>query len=146
MMRRLTSAPKPCARVSAMAKTVGFQGGRIVAVPGAGTFEVYDVLDSAYARAGDETGVLGLPVEQQQLLVDGRYQRFQTGRISVTGGVGFFTRGPIAGRYVETGAEVGALGYPTTDEYLSSPGVRRNDFQHGSISYDEATGQVTVSS
>ncbi|MDX6216839.1 MAG: hypothetical protein QOG99_2423 [Frankiales bacterium] len=126
------------------ARTAGFQGGRIIAAGGT-VLEVYDVLDGAYARAGGEPGVLGLPLEAEQPLSGGRYQRFATGRISATAGAAFWTRGPITDRYVELGAELGTLGFPTTDEYASSPGVRRNDFEHGSISYDESSGTTTVS-
>ncbi|MCW2670629.1 MAG: hypothetical protein JWO27_2526 [Frankiales bacterium] len=129
--------------VAAAAHTTGFQGGRIVAVDGVGAFEVYDVLDAAYTRAGGERGVLGLPTAQELPAGPGRCQQFATGRISAAGGAAFWTRGPIAQRYVELGAEVGGLGFPTTDEYTSSSGMRRNDFEHGYISYDESTGQVS---
>jgi uncharacterized protein with LGFP repeats len=128
----------------AAAKTVGFQNGRIVWALGTGALEVYDVLDAAYSRAGGEAGPLGLPVAEEVALPTGRSQQFASGRISAGTSGAFWTEGPIATKYVELGAELGQLGFPTTDEYVYSPGVRRNDFERGVISYDEATGETTV--
>jgi hypothetical protein len=65
------------------AKSSGFQGGRIVWVTAAGTFEVYDVFDTAYTGAGGETGQLGLPTAQEQTDDSGRWQQFEHGRITV---------------------------------------------------------------
>jgi uncharacterized protein with LGFP repeats len=121
-----------------------FQKGRISWSSATGAIETYDVIAEAHVRSGGEKGPLGLPVASEQVAGSGRAQRFQTGRVSVGGPAAFFTRGPIAAKYVELGAETGTLGMPTTDEYKPSDGVRRNDFQNGTISYDEATGEVSV--
>lgn len=122
------------------AKSVGYQGGRIVWVAAAGTFEVYDALDAVYVRAGAEAGALGLPVAQEQAVATGRVQQFEHGRISG----GFYVLGPIAATYADNGGELGPLGWPTSDEYSTAPGERRNDFEHGVISYDEASGTTSV--
>jgi hypothetical protein len=124
-------------------RTARFQKGRIVHLASGANVEVYDVIDAAYARAGGEAGVLGLPVANEQPAGAGRAQQFATGRISALGGAAYWTRGPIAQRYVEMGAETGRFGFPTADETIAS-GVRTSVFEHGSISYDEATGEVTV--
>ncbi|MGB8649936.1 MAG: hypothetical protein WCD35_04660 [Mycobacteriales bacterium] len=121
-----------------------FQHGRVVWSSSTGAIELYDVLADAYARSGAETGPLGLPIAYEEQVTGGRVSRCQTGRISAGDPGAFWTRGPITDRYVELGAEAGALGWPTTDEYRPTDTTRRNDFQHGSITYDETTGDVTV--
>ncbi|MCW2598871.1 MAG: hypothetical protein JWM02_700 [Frankiales bacterium] len=123
---------------------VAFQGGRIVWSASTGAIEMYDVMAVVYARSGGERGPLGLPVASETAVLDGRAQRFQTGRISARAASAFFTRGPISAKYTELGAETGQLGWPITDEYSPSTGQRRNDFETGSITYDEATGEVAV--
>ncbi|MFN2537339.1 MAG: hypothetical protein ABR549_04200, partial [Mycobacteriales bacterium] len=128
--------------VTATARTARFQHGRIVVA--ASAIEVLDVLDAAYVRAGAETGLLGLPAARATAVVIGQGQPFATGRISAHDGAAFWCRGPIADRYAELGNEAGPLGFPTTDEYQPSTGTRRNDFQHGSISYDESTQSTKV--
>jgi uncharacterized protein with LGFP repeats len=46
--------------------------------------------------------------------------------------------------WASLGWELGRLGYPISDEYTSSPGFRRSDFQHGSITWNLATGRASV--
>jgi hypothetical protein len=122
-----------------------FAKGRILWSQATGPLEVLDIIDTAYVRSGAETGMLKLPTAQEiSLLLGGRAQRFQEGRISARNGTAFFTRGPIWTKYEEVGAETGQLGYPTTDEFMESAGIRRNDFQFGSITHDEATGETVV--
>lgn len=50
--------------------------------------------------------------------------------------------GAIRDKYKELGWERG-FGYPTSDEY-DVPEGKRSDFQHGSITWNRATGEVTV--
>jgi uncharacterized protein with LGFP repeats len=127
------------------AKAVPFEHGRIVASTATGAVVLYDELATAYVRSGAEAGPLGLPTAPEQVVGNGRAQTTEQGRISRGEGLGaFFCRGPIATRYVELGAELGSLGWPTSDEYRPAEGVRRNDFERGSISYDEQSGTVTV--
>jgi uncharacterized protein with LGFP repeats len=131
--------------VSDTVRTVRFQHGRIVWTSATGAVEVYEDVDAAYARAGSENGVLGVPSGREQLVLGGRAQVFTSGRISVPeGGPAHFCRGPIAARYAELGNETGTLGFPVSDETWPSAGVRRNDFQRGSITYDESSHQTRV--
>jgi hypothetical protein len=51
--------------------------------------------------------------------------------------------GAIYAKWASLGWERSALGYPTSDEY-AIPGGRRNNFVHGTISWDAATGATTV--
>jgi uncharacterized protein with LGFP repeats len=119
------------------------QGGRMVWASGSAV-EVLGATDVAYERAGALTGVLGLPSAAATTLPDGSFQTFASGRISARQDTAYFCRGPIATRYQELGAELGALGFPTTDEYQPQAGLRRNDFERGTITYDEGTGETTV--
>ncbi len=121
--------------------------GRISWHPDTGAFETRGDIAVAYVGAGGEKGVLGYPLagEEQVPGGSGRFSRFQQGRISSSPATGaHWTRGPVAQRYVETGAELGPLGFPTTDETSPSAGVRRSTFQRGTITHDEASGQTTV--
>lgn len=122
-----------------------FVKGRLSWSAATGAIETLGIIADAYGRSGAEGGPMGLPVEVEQSLLLGRYQRFQTGRVSAQGLTAFFTRGPITVKYEELGAESGSLGYPTSDEYVPTAGQRRNDFQLGYITYDEATNETTVS-
>ncbi len=125
------------------AAVVPFQRGRIVWSAATGPVEMYDAIAAAYVRSGAEAGPLGLPVASEIGVRGGRAQAFQTGRISAPDTRAFFLKGAIATRYVELGAELGALGWPTTDEYAPSAFLRRNDFEGGSLTLDESTGAVT---
>jgi len=51
--------------------------------------------------------------------------------------------GAIRVRWSQLGSERSPLGYPTTDEY-STTGGRRNDFQHGTITWTAATGATST--
>ena len=120
--------------------------GRLSWSVGTGAWETRGAIATAYAALGAEAGVLGHPVAAEQELPDGgRASRFERGRFSsgpVTGV--HWTRGPIAAQYEQTGAEQGPLGYPTSDEHAPTSGLRRNDFERGTITHDEATGSTTV--
>ncbi len=132
------------AAVTGAIANAAFQHGRIAWSELTGAVEVLLPLATAYARAGNETGVLGLPIAAAAAAAAGRAQRFQRGRISAGPPGVFFTLGPIAERYVASGAESGSLGWPTTDDYAPATGLRRTDFQFGTIEYDESTGITTI--
>ena len=121
-----------------------FQHGRMAYSAATGPWEMYDLVADTYVRSGAETGPLGLPVAAETAVEDGRVQLFEHGRISIWAAGAFFVVDPIEDMYVELGAETGTRGWPTSDPYAPSPGLRRNDFQHGSITLDEATGELTV--
>lgn len=122
-----------------------FQHGRIVYSTATGGVVLYTDLALAYVRSGGEKGPLGLPTGAEMTVTGGRFHLTQRGRLSqADGGAAFWLDGPIAAKFVELGAEGGSLGWPVSDELRPEPGVRRNTFQHGTISYREATGEVTV--
>lgn len=131
-----------------------FQHGRISALPSLGAFDVRAGLATLYVSLGAEAGVLGYPLTGQTAVAGGIgvYNRFQHGRISASRSTGAHsTRGAIAQRYEQLGAEAGALGFPVAEPYVerTSPFKRfglpqrlRSDFEHGSLVYDERTRQV----
>ena len=51
--------------------------------------------------------------------------------------------GEIADAWANQGFEVGELGAPTSSQTIVD-GVERAEFQGGTITYDPATGEVTV--
>jgi uncharacterized protein with LGFP repeats len=52
-------------------------------------------------------------------------------------------QGLIRDAWAGTGWEAGPLGYPVSNEYAITGG-RRSDFQHGSITWSQATNTTTV--
>ncbi|WP_422390231.1 hypothetical protein [Arthrobacter sp. N1] len=103
------------------------------------------VIRTAYRGAGAENGALGFPIgpETCGLKADGCFQAFQQGEIiwSSTSGARISKAGPIRTAYRASGAENGALGYPTSSEIC---GLRLSGcyqaFQRGEILYTTNTG------
>ncbi len=110
-----------------------------------GAFEVHGAIRDKWAEVGWEAGLLGYPVSDETSTPGGgRYNVFQRGSIYWTPETGAHeVHGVIRDKWKETGWETGPLGYPISDEYAVAGG-RRNDFQHGSITFDPATGVATV--
>jgi hypothetical protein len=139
----------PIAAPAAVARgTAGrFQHGRISWRNDLGAHMLLAAIATAYVAAGAEKGVLGFPTRDEAATADGkgRFATFERGRISQSAATGtHWMRDAIATTYVGQGAEASQLGYPTSDELTPSPGLRRNEFEHGSITYDQTTGAVTV--
>jgi hypothetical protein len=113
--------------------------------PGA-TGTTKGAIDAHYRAIGGCNSVVGAPLTDELVTRDGygRYNVFQFGSIYWTAQTGAFeVHGMIRDAWRDTGWESGPLGYPVSDEY-AIPGGRRNDFQHGSISWDAATTKTTV--
>lgn len=131
-----------------------FQRGRVSGRPELGFHDVQGPLAAHYELLGAEGGQLGYPLSGQQAVAGGSANRFERGRISWSAATGAHaTRGPIATRYEELGAEGGALGFPVAEEQLERngpfkrPGAaerRRSDFEQGTLTYDERLGVVVV--
>ena len=131
-----------------------FERGRISWRAATGAFEVRSPLSALYEALGAETGALGYPLTGTVAVAGGLANRFERGRISWSAATGAHaTRGAIAARYVELGAEGGPLGFPVAEEQVDDgtpgpwrrPGAvgrRRSDFQRGSLVLDLRTGRV----
>src|SRR5205085_6426894 len=83
----------------------------------------------------------------------GRYNHFQkVGQGAPDGSIYYSpnsgtweVHGPIRTFWANQGWETGALGYPTSDQFALNDGTGRvrNNFQHGTITYNPSNGQVT---
>jgi hypothetical protein len=123
-----------------------FERGSIYWTPATGAFEVHGIIRDTWAAVGWEAGVLGYPVSDEVATPDGvgRYNVFEHGSIYWTPSTGAFeVHGLIRDAWAETGWEVGPLGYPISNEYVIAGGSR-SDFQHGYITWSEATNTTTV--
>jgi hypothetical protein len=123
-----------------------FRNGSIYWSSSTGAFEVHGAIRDKWAALGWEAGALGYPLSNETKTPDGvgRFSVFQRGSIYWTAQTGAHdVRGAIRDKYAETGWEAGPLGYPVSGEY-DVAGGRRSDFQHGSITWDAATGVTTV--
>jgi len=123
-----------------------FENGSIYWTAQTGAFEVHGQIRDEWKAVGWEAGILGYPITDETTTPDGigRYNVFQNGSIYWTSATGAHeVHGAIRDKYKAEGWEAGELGYPTSDEYAVSTG-RRNDFQHGSITWASATNTTTV--
>jgi hypothetical protein len=123
-----------------------FEHGSIYWTPEIGAYEVHGTIRDKWAELGWESGILGYPVSDETETPDaiGRYNVFEHGSIYWTPATGAHeVHGAIRDKWAEVGWESGVLGYPVSDEYAVSGG-RRNDFEHGSITWNADTNQATV--
>jgi hypothetical protein len=126
-----------------------FEHGSIYWTQATGAWEVHGTIRDKYKDLGWEASALGYPVSDEGGTPDGkgRYNAFQNGSIYWTQATGAHeVHGAIRDKWRDLGWEAGVLGYPTSDEHDGDhPGARSNDFQGGSITYDPASGSVSVS-
>ncbi len=112
-----------------------------------GAHEVHGAILSDYLAVGGPASTLRLPVTDETWTPDGigRYNHFSgAGSVYWTSATGAHAvYGDIRARWAQLGWERSALGYPTTDEY-SVTGGRRNNFQHGYVTWTAATRAITV--
>ncbi|MFC0114368.1 N-acetylmuramoyl-L-alanine amidase [Kibdelosporangium aridum] len=94
-----------------------------------------------------EMGALGFPVTDELTTADnvGRYNNFELGNGSIywseaTGAHAVL--GSIKQHWANLGAEQSYLGYPTSDQYETTGGLR-SDFQNGYVFYNTATGETS---
>ena len=126
-----------------------FQGGSVYRSPATGARIVTGPVRKRWAAMGWELSRLGYPVSDTVcgLVAAGCAQHFQGGSLYSTGTVpARFVAGAIRDRWVAAGAQNGALGYPTTDEFcgLRGGGCAQH-FQRGSIYWTGSTGARVLS-
>ena len=130
----------------ASARMEDFAGGTIYWSAPTGPHEVHGEILAKYRATGNAANY-GLPITDESKTPDGigRYNHFTSGRsLYWTPSAGaHLVYGAIRAKWASLGWERGRLGYPTTDEYAVTGG-RRNDFQHGSISWSSQSGTVSV--
>jgi uncharacterized protein with LGFP repeats/uncharacterized protein YkwD len=112
-----------------------YQHGAIVYAPGVGTFISLGAIRALWLASGSVNGGMGYPTSNE--IPDGRggsYQNYQHGAIVYGPGAGtFLSLGAIRSMWLSTGAATGRLGYPTSNEYVTSPGNVAQNFQGGTI-------------
>ena len=112
-----------------------------------GTFFLDGDIAAVYRFIGGPRSPFGYPVTHIANVGDGRGRvaRFQSGGLwftPTTGAKGVW--GPIAVKYDQLGGPTGSLGYPTS--FVTPVGTRQQaTFERGTLTYDPATGIVTVS-
>jgi hypothetical protein len=124
-----------------------FQQGSMYWTPTTGAHEVNGAIANEWAALNWEKGVLGYPTTDETSTPDGvgRYNHFQQGSVYWTFATGAHeVHGAIANKWAALGWERSFLGYPVTDEFTPLVGFRQNNFQHGSIRWNAATGATTV--
>jgi len=97
-------------------------------------------IDQKYSVLKGSEVALGEAIREEQASPDsrGRYRLYQNGAIYYTPQTGAHAmRGPIADRWLATGAERGELGYPTSDEMTWPDGRRGINFEHGTIIWNQ---------
>ncbi len=103
-------------------------------------------IERKYLALGGCGSILGAPTTAETGAPDnvGRYSVFERGSIYWTPQLGAFeVHGRIRDAWKAAGWETGELGYPISDEYAVAGG-RRSDFQHGSITWTQATDQSAI--
>jgi len=112
-----------------------------------GAHEVQGAIRGEWLATGGVNGPLGYPASDETGTPDGvgRFNTFQNnGSVYWTASTGAHEiQGAIRSQWIAMGAQTSALGYPTSDEY-GITGGRRNDFQHGYITWTAANGAITV--
>jgi uncharacterized protein with LGFP repeats len=125
-----------------------FQGGRIYNTAATGAHALSGAIHTAWVAQGWETGPLGYATGDQVcgLAGGGCKQTFQGGTMYTSGVGTYAVSGTILTAWAATGAESGALGYPTTGLIcgLKSGGCGQV-FQNGRIYTTTATGAHSVS-
>jgi hypothetical protein len=125
---------------------VVFERGSIYWTPQTGAFAVHGAIRDEWKELGWEAGVLGYPISDELGAPDrrGRYVVFEKGSIYFTPETGAHeVLGRIRDEYKARGWEAGPLGYPTSGE-VAVPGGKKNDFEHGSITWRAATDDFDV--
>lgn len=101
-------------------------------------------IEEKYWALGGKAGLLGAATGTEQPCPDGvgRHQHFKGGSIHWSPGTdAHFTRELIRQKWEAMNWEVGLLGYPTTDETVTTGG-RFNEFQGGTVSWRANTDEA----
>ena len=124
-----------------------YERGAIIWSPDTGAQVSVGGIRTVWASTGFENGVLGYPTSNEitGLKNGGVYQMYERGVIiwSPASG-GYVSTGGIRTLWASTGFENGALGYPTSNEYVTAPGghVAQN-YQGGTIKWSPSGASIT---
>ncbi|WP_353510381.1 PQQ-dependent sugar dehydrogenase [Intrasporangium sp.] len=121
-----------------------FQGGTIYWSGATGSRYLGGPILTKYVSMGAEASVLRYPTTHTANTASGlgRYQHFQGGSLFWSSATGAHpVTGAIRSTWAKLGYERSWLGYPKSDPYAVSGGVRQN-FQHGYLVWSRSTGAV----
>ncbi len=125
-----------------------FQAGSIYSSPATGAHEVRGAIHGTWDRLGRQRSALGLPTTDElgTPVARGRFNHFQHGSVYWTPTTGAReVRGAIRSTWAARGWELGAVGYPVTDELGTPDGRGRfNHFEHGSVYWTPTSGAHEV--
>jgi hypothetical protein len=133
-----------------LGRTNGFQTGSILWSPVTGAHEVHGAIRAEWQALGSECSVLGFPTsdETNTSCGGGRYNNFEHGAITWMPDTGaHYTSGAIRQAWAARSYECGCLGFPTDDPTpfgSADQGGVLQHFQHGSITFRNATGIATA--
>jgi hypothetical protein len=126
-------------------------GGSVYWTAATGAHAVYGAIRAEWAASGWELGPMGYPTTDETGTPDGigRYNHF-AGHNSFGASIYWSPAtgahevyGAIRAEWASLGWELGRLGYPTSDQFAITGG-QRNNFQHGTVSWNSANGAITV--
>src|SRR5579871_4105977 len=124
---------------------------------GSSTHQVGGCIYNKYWQMGEANGILGFPVSDVTAIPGGDVSYFAgescngggpdgSGSAVYSGSSGTHeVQGCIYNAYQNHGGPSGLLGFPVSDEFTyDSAGDRESDFQGGYITWNRATGQISV--
>jgi uncharacterized protein with LGFP repeats len=119
-----------------------FQGGSVYFSPGTGAHAIQGAIRERWTASGWESGPLGYPTTAMECSGTGCRQSFQGGTVTWLAGSGTrLVSGAIGERWVASGRESGALGYPTTEMACGfTGGGCGQQYQGGSVYWSPTTG------
>lgn len=117
-----------------------FENGHIYWTPEYGARPIPAHLFETWAELGFETGPLGYPTDYHGVLTDGDVQAFEHGVLyRKYGKPGFYVTGAIGEKYRKLGWEMGALGWPVSNEIkkmgATQPGLVYQNFEKGTLAW-----------
>lgn len=123
-----------------------FQRGTIVWSPASGAHPVGGEIRSTWVNSGGQDGFLGYPTSDEAagLAGGGARQKFQGGAIIKTPTDIFTAGNGMYAAWASQGFETGALGWPTSPEYVAGHGGVMQDFQGGKIAWSPSTGARVI--
>jgi uncharacterized protein with LGFP repeats len=130
---------------------VGFVTGEILSHPSHGTHALWGAIDTAYRRHGGQAGVLGYPTTDLVTSTAGNGSKGSliftaTGAVTqvADNATAYAVWSHVYSAWLANGGTRGLLGFPVADMTVASDGNQHGGFQGGTVDYDAATGQTTV--
>jgi uncharacterized protein with LGFP repeats len=149
-VRRAIGLPtQDAAQLSGNVQVAYFERGLIVVRHDGAAHVVYGAIGGHYRQLQDVHGFLGLPISDEEAVINGRRSRFDNGDIYWSPSTGAQeVHGGIRAKWESLGGPGGFLGYPKTDELPVTHGGaeigRTNEFVGGWIYWSGGSGAFEV--